>query len=181
MIKRLAIASKMLPLAATRFLALAVIASILSSCTTVTAFAVLNESKKSIEVIYTLPKASGSNRSTCPDDIEFQKPRVQMKASIDDLRFSNGKQNPVAEFKCDEVTGDVTIQLSPGQAVGLFRLLGYGGHPTEEDAKSFRYLERSLATLRLRGQAGEMQFSGTQVTRDFQEWSGGLYVLAFKG
>lgn len=166
---------------AAHILTVALTASVISSCSTVTAFAVLNDSQKPIDVIYALSKVSAAIRSVCPDDIEFQKPRVQMKSSIDDLRSGNSKQSPIAEFKCDEITGDVTIQLAPGQAVALFKLLGYTGHPTEEEAKSYRYLAKSLATLRVRGQAGEMQFTGTQVTRDFQEWSSGLYVLSFKG
>ena len=163
------------------FLILTAAAFILCSCTTVATFAVLNESEKPIELIYTLPKISSSHRVTCPDDRLFRKPRVQAKGLIDELAYGRGTLNPVAEYKCDEASGEVTIQLAPGQAVSLFHLGGYSGHPTEENAKNYGYLEHSLATLRVRGQAGEMQFTGTQVTRDFEKTSNGLYVLVFRG
>ena len=154
---------------------LASLLTVTSACSYTTTFVVLNESASPIEIVYILTTAG----SPCPDDQFYMRPRVQTKASIDRLEYDKATSNPIGEYTC-KADGTVTLQLPPGFAVAIFQISGWGGHLTEQRAQQYPNLNYGVATLQIRGASGQMQFSGTQVTRDFKKSNDGLYVLAYQ-
>lgn len=152
-------------------------AALLTACSWITTFVVVNDTDAPIQVVYRLKE--GGKLPPCPDDYFVGKPRIRPRESVDELAF-RGADIPIAEYTCDSASRTVTLQLPPRQAVALFSVTGYTGHRTEQELQQYNYVSYALESLRIRGRSGEMQYVGNQVTRDFAKNNVALYILTFR-
>ena len=155
-----------------RYLASIALASLASACSWITTFAVINGSSAPIVVSYAI--ASDSPKAPpCPDDNFVEIPRV---VPVKDVETLKGLRNeaPPAAFTCDKARRTVSLSLEPGHAVSLFKVGTYTGPDSERDY----YLD--IGTLTIKGETGEVQYSGRQLLRDFEEKDRTLWLLTYK-
>ena len=152
---------------------------LLSGCSWVTTFAVVNETDSTIDVSYTLAAPDGSKLPPCPDDQFIEKPRVRLAAELDDPS-TLGASLPPSQFQCDPATRTVSIRLMPRHAVLLFWELNHTGYRTEiEQEKHFHY-PPPIVRLAIHSDHGGIEYSGSQLTRDFIKKRDSLYLLTYQ-
>lgn len=152
---------------------LALIGTVLvSGCSWITTFAIVNASRAPITISYTIG-SQGTNIPACPDGYFLPFPRVVPVKEIDTLK-GLAPEAQKADFTCEKLTRTVTLSLAPDQAVSLFSVGTYTGPDSERD-----YL-LVLMKLSIKGDSGELQYGGRQLVRDFEKKSVALWTLTYK-
>jgi hypothetical protein len=80
---------------------------------------------------------------------------------------------PATEFKVDEGSCSITLQLSPNQGVVVWKEIGFFPE-TGPGPKRF------LSRLQLSGPRSTVEYAGADLYRDFERHSDALYVLEYR-
>ena len=145
---------------------------LLSGCSWITTFAIVNASRAPITISYTIG-TEATKVPACPDGVFLPFPRV---VPVKELATLEGlsKEAQKADFTCEKSTRTVTLSLAPEQAVSLFRVGTYTGPNSERDYRL------DLMKLNIKGESGELQYGGRQVLRDFEKSNDALWILTYK-
>ena len=152
-----------------RLLSLVLLLSALSACSSITDFIVVNDSGSPVEVRYTFKR--GQRYEQCCSYRPAKKPLA--KLGDDDVRWG---EVPAQEFTYDPGAGAVTLTLGPGEALRVFEGLNWGGHGDVHNDENF-----AIASVRITGANGVVQYEGRQAQYQFQWHDGSLYRLTYYG
>jgi len=141
---------------------------LLTGCSYITDFAVINESDQPVEVRYKIKNYPGS----------FSPPVTPATIAASQLSTKGDRQwNKLApdRFQLDQDNRAVVVRVMPHEALLVADMHNYGGHEATWDAKEF-----PIVQLTVKGSRGEITFTNDDARRSFSEVSRALYTLTYK-
>jgi hypothetical protein len=155
-----------------KYWVLGIVGLLLSSCSWLTTFVVINASGTAASVTYAI-SFDRIEKSDCLPLLFFGEPR--MAPSDEMWKLTDQRELlPEVDYKCDNSAGSISLILPPGHAVAISREVNFtGGGNTQ-------YSTLQGTTLAIRGQRGEVQYSGQQLVRAFDRDSKKLYLLTYR-
>jgi hypothetical protein len=142
---------------------------VLSSCSSMTEFVIVNDSGSAVEVRYTF-KGHPDRETCCPE-----KPAKKPLDKLDDDE-ARWRTLGADEFSYDPATGSVTLTLAPAEALRVDQQLNWGGHGGEREDEFFH-----IASVRIAGAGGVVSYEGMQAQYQFQHEDDNLYRLTYYG
>ena len=143
-------------------------AALLSGCSVICEFVIVNESGAPLEVRYT-HKPSGM-----PPAGRIEVPGVVGADKVN--KTSREWRNvPPERYTIDYKTGHVWAKVEPGEAVLVARMLNYPGHESQYSDSSF-YIDG----LSLDGSKGSAKYQGRQALTQFVSDGGCTYVIRYR-
>ena len=149
---------------------------LMSGCSWLPWFLVVNKTSGPIVIGYTLA-GEGSRLAACPDNYFITKPKITTIKAIGDAKVDT---LPDAKYSCDPNTRKVTFQLNPEEAAYLFEVSGYHGFRTDKDFQNYTFMEYPIKSITIESQRGKIEFTDSQVTRDFLKVNNSLYMLTYE-
>lgn len=143
--------------------------SALSACSSETDFVIVNDSGWPVEVRYTFK--SGYRYEKCCSE----PPAKKALDKLDDDHTLWRDLSP-GELSYDPAAGAVTLTLSPGEALRVFRGSGWQGHGGRSEDESF-----IIGSVRIAGANGIVEYEGRQAQYQFQRRDDNLYKLTYYG
>ena len=141
---------------------------LLTGCSYMTDFAVINESDQPVEVRYKIKNYPGS----------FSPPVTPATIAASQLSTKGNQQwNNLASdrFQLDQDNQTVVVRVMPHQALLIADMHNYGGHEDAWGAKEF-----PIEQITLRGARGEINLANERARTTFSEVSRALYTLTYK-
>lgn len=142
--------------------------SLLTACSYITNFVVVNESDQPIEVRYRVREFPGA----------FYPPETPATMTAHQLRAGDKKWRELsqAQYAVNPEKRIVAVRVPPGEALLVERVVRLGMQVNDtEEAESFLIDE-----LTITGARGEMKFQGEQARKVFAPESKKLYTLLYK-
>lgn len=142
--------------------------ALLTACSYITNFVIVNESDQPIEVRYRVRDFPGA----------FYPPETPATMTARELRAGNKKWRELsdAQYEVNSERRIVTVRVPPGEALLVERVVRLGMQVNDaEEAESFLIEE-----LAIRGAHGEMRFQGEQARKVFAPESKKLYTLLYR-
>ena len=143
-------------------------ALLLSGCSAICEFVIVNESGAPLEVRYT-HKPSGM-----PPNGRIEVPGVLGADKVSESG-REWKTPPPERYTIDYKTGHVWAKVEPGEAVLVARMLNYPGHESRHSDSSF-YID----ALSLDGSKGSAKYQGRQALTQFVSNGGCTYVIRYR-
>jgi hypothetical protein len=145
-----------------------VAALLVTSCSSISEFVVVNGTDKPIEVQYTFKERFATARC-CPLG---EKPE---RKSVSDLK-GDAPWTPVEEdgYAYNPSAARLTVVVRPAEALLVTRVNNYAGHDAGED-ESF-----ALKSVRVTGEGGTIFLEGLQAQAAFGRVEPGLYALTYR-
>ena len=143
-------------------------AALLSGCSIVCEFIVVNKSDAPLEVRYThKPSAMPPNAP----------PAVPGVLSADKVNNTGREWRnvPPERYTIDYKTGHVWVKVLPGEAVLVAQMMNYPGHDSQYSDASFQ-----IDSLSLEGARGSAKFQGRQAMTQFLNARGGTFVITYR-
>jgi len=139
--------------------------ALLSACSYISDFVVVNESDEPIEVSYKIRESAYE---------VFQEIAKPAKIAEADLRGSNKhwQELEAGNYRLDRGTRTIAVQVMPHEAL---RLEGIPNYSEASDADNFKIEE-----VLVRGSHDEVRMQGNQVRKRFMKESVSLYVFTYK-
>ena len=138
---------------------------LLSGCSSSSQFVVINASSGTIAVQYRLknwvPVTPGTK-------VNIQ---VPAKVSLDEFQEAEYRWRKLEreEYLLDKVTGTVVVNVSPGEVLLVDQITNY-----RDDADQF-----GLASIKISGQSGSVQFEGEQARTQFIQEGRSKYIVRY--
>jgi hypothetical protein len=143
-------------------------ASLLTACSYMTDFAVVNESEYPIEVRYKVKNFPGV----------FAPPITPATITASQLSahgHQQWKDLSSDQYRLNQDSRTVIVRVGAHEALLVARIHHYSGHEDPEDAKYFPVEEITIA-----GADGELKLTGQETRKTFSEVSRALYTLTYK-
>ena len=142
--------------------------SLLSACSYLTDFVVINDSAEVVEVRYKVKNIPGP----------FAPPVAPATIAPSELSAHGNQQwkklTP-AQYQLDQENRTVMVRLNPHEALLVVSMHNYSGHEDPWDAKEFPIEEIDIG-----GANGELKLVGQQARITFSEVSRALYTFTYK-
>jgi len=141
---------------------------LLTSCSYITDFVVINESDHHAEVRYKVKDFPGP----------FGPPVVPATIMASQLSTHGNQQWKILasdQYQLDHEGRTVIVRLGQREALRVASMHKYGGHQDPRDAKDF-----PIEEIAITGEAGEMSLKGQQARTAFSNVSRALYTLTYK-
>jgi len=139
----------------------------LAGCSYSTSFVVVNESKQPVEISY-------KYKSPTVEGAPFELYELPARIAADLLESKGGNEwqelGP-SDYELDRVNRVVRVRIMPREAFRIYRFTNYRGH---EDTHSSPFEEISI-----RGENGELKYTGEKTRTSFSEVSMSLYTLIY--
>jgi hypothetical protein len=138
---------------------------VLSSCSSIDDFVVVNRSDAPVEVIYTFMRSESG-------ESHVEQPRIM---ETTDLRKADRvwEEIPSGQYVLDAKTGTVAVRLAPGKALRLNTSVNYREGSEDADTKF------GIVTLSLAGAKGSIKLEGRQA-RMFFRYEEKCHVLTYQ-
>ena len=138
----------------------------LAGCSYSTSFVVVNESKQPVEISYKYKSHSAGG--------PFELHELPARVAADLLESKGGNEwqelGP-SDYVLDRENRVVRVRIMPGEALRIYRFINYRGH---EDTRNYPFEEISI-----RGENGEVKYTGEKARSSFSEVSMSLYTLTY--
>ena len=142
--------------------------SLLSACSYITDFIVINESREPMQVRYKVKKFPGAfTPPVAPATIPMS--QLSTKGNQQWSQLASG------DYQLDQESRTVIVRVLPHQALRIATMHHYGGHQDSADAQDFPVEEITMS-----GEDGERRFTGPQARTTFSEVSRALYTLTYQ-
>lgn len=149
------------------FIALSGYVAVLSACSYLTDFVVVNRSDQTVQVRYRIRNYPGP----------FAPPVAPATIAMSGLSIKHNQkwvELPTEAYRLDQHNRTVIVELGANQVLRLARLHNY----SVED--STNVADFPVEELLVTGESGELQLAGEQVRLAFTEMSRVLYSLSYK-
>lgn len=143
-------------------------AALLSGCSVICDFVIVNESGAPLEVRYA-PKPEAAPPNALP-----AVPGVLGADKVDES-VRQWRNVPAERYTIDSKTGHVWVKVLPGEALLVARLSNYSGHESQSGDSGF-----NIDSISLDGAKGSMKYQGRQALTQFIDDGSCTYVIRYR-
>lgn len=153
-----------------RFLLISLIVyvAVLTGCSYLTDFAVVNQSNDTIKIRYRIKNHPGPFTTPVP-------PATVPTSRLNAKHNQDWRELTREAYRLDQETREVVVELGSQEALRIARLHNYERNGENTDADEFP-VEEIVVT----GKSGELKLVGEQVRLTFSEFSKVLYTLTYR-